>query len=73
MKRTELRLPDELHQFIKDQAKKSDRSLNAEIVFLVRSFRDRIESEKQCACSKTDQPSRRLRQPSCGAKREGKR
>ena len=44
--RTQTRIPENVHQWLTERAKRNDRSMNAE---LVRILRERMETESQAA------------------------
>jgi len=44
--RTQTRIPENVHQWLTERAKRNDRSMNAE---LVRILRERMENESQAA------------------------
>ena len=42
-----LRLPEELHKAIKELAQKDNRSLNSQIIFILKKYLEQLKKEQQ--------------------------
>ena len=40
MKQTQVRMPDDIHQWVTERAKQNDRSMNAELVRILKEVKD---------------------------------
>ena len=47
MKQLTLRLPNELHQALKELADKEQRSLHAQIIYILEKYLEQLKKEKQ--------------------------